>query len=74
MASAPPCQAAQYPWPLYTSISIANTISTLQFYGPMAWFHHGLDLKAPAGTPVYAPTGGIVAVGYDDPRVKIPYT
>lgn len=74
MASDPPCQAAQYPWPVHTSISIVNTISTLQFYGPMAGFHHGLDLKSPAGTPVYAPIGGIVDVGYYYPRVKVPYT
>lgn len=74
MLSDPPCQAAHYPWPVHTPLSIANTMSTLQFYGPMAGFHHGLDLKAPAGTPVYAPTGGRVEVGYYYPRVKVPCT
>lgn len=74
LVSGPPCRAAQYPWPVHTPIFLANTMSTLQFYGPMAGFHHGLDLKAPAGTPVYAPTGGRVEVGYYYPRVKVPYT
>lgn len=71
------CWGAQYPqyqWPVHTSFSIINTISTLQFYGPMPGFHHGVDLKAPAGTPVYAPVGGIVGMGYYYPRVKVPYT
>ena len=38
----------------------------------MAGFRHGLDLKAPAGTPVYAPIGGRVEVGDDYPRVHAP--
>ncbi len=68
------CWPAQYSWPVHDSFMIVNTISTLQFYGPTPGFHHGVDLQAPAGTPVYAPVGGIVGMGYYYPRAQVPYT
>ena len=51
-----------------------DTISTLQIYGSTPGFHHGVDLQAPAGTKVYAPVGGTIAVGYYYPRYRTPYT
>jgi len=32
---------------------------------PSKHVHTGIDLAAPAGTPIYAATGGLVRVGYD---------
>jgi len=32
---------------------------------PSLHVHTGLDLAAPSGTPIYAATGGLVRVGYD---------
>ncbi|MGY6277433.1 M23 family metallopeptidase [Methylomonas sp. MgM2] len=64
----------QYVWPIKDAYSIMDTISTLQFYGGRPGFHHGLDIKAAAGTAVYAPVGGSVAIGYYYPRAKTPYT
>ncbi len=63
-----------YNWPVHDSFTIIDTISTLQFYGPTPGFHHGLDIHAPAGTPVYAPVGGTVGMGYYYPRAQVPYT
>lgn len=67
-------EASQFHWPLHRPFAIVNTISTLQFYGPTPGFHHGLDMHAPAGTPVYAPVGGVVGIGYYYPRIKVPFT
>jgi len=33
---------------------------------PSRHVHTGIDLAAPAGTPIYAATGGLVRVGYDE--------
>lgn len=72
--SAPAGQALPYNWPVHDAFTIIDTVSTLQFYGPTPGFHHGLDIHAPAGTPVYAPVGGAVGMGYYYPRVQVPYT
>ena len=53
--------------------SVMNTISTLQFYGDKAGFHHGLDLQASAGTKFFAPVGGVVDTRYYY-RIQSPYT
>ena len=53
--------------------SVMNTISTLQFYGNKAGFHHGLDLQASAGTKFFAPVGGVVDTRYYY-RIQSPYT
>src|SRR5512140_747934 len=66
--------ASRYNWPVHGAFTIINTVSTLQFYGTTPGFHHGLDMHAPAGTPVYAPVGGIVGAGYYYPRAQVPYT
>lgn len=63
-----------YPWPVRENFAIMNTVSTLQFYGPAAGFHHGADMRAPAGTKVYAPVGGKIGHGYYYPPRKTPYT
>jgi len=61
-------------WPLSSEpIRVMNTLSTLQHYGPKAGFHHGLDLRKAAGTPVFAPVTGKVSTGYYYRR-KTPYT
>ncbi len=67
-------QAPPYNWPVHDAFTIINTVSTLQFYGSTPGFHHGLDLHAPAGTPVYTPVGGAVGMGYYYPREQVPYT
>ena len=53
--------------------SVMNTISTLQFYGDKAGFHHGLDLQASAGTKFVAPVRGVVDTRYYY-RIQSPYT
>lgn len=67
-------QVLPYNWPVHDSFTIMDTVSTLQFYGPTPGFHHGLDMRAPAGTPVYAPVAGVVGMGYYYPRAQVPYT
>jgi hypothetical protein len=48
-----------YPWP-FALTSIGHTIASYQNYGGSAYFHHGIDIMAPADTPVSTPTGGKV--------------
>ncbi len=67
-------QTLPYDWPVHDAFTIIDTVSTLQFYGPTPGFHHGLDMHAPAGTPVYAPVAGVVGMGYYYPRAQVPYT
>lgn len=58
-------KAGEVEWPMPGQEAVLmNTISTLQFYGPKAGFHHGLDLVAPAGTRVVAPVSGKIETGY----------
>jgi hypothetical protein len=73
-AAASSGQAPPYNWPVHDSFTIIDTVSTLQFYGPTPGFHHGLDINAPAGTPIYAPVDGVVGMGYYYPRAQVPYT
>jgi hypothetical protein len=67
-------RAAVHPWPLKVPFTVMDTLSTLQDYGGTPGFHHGLDLQAPAGTPVYAPVAGKVTLDYYYPRARSPYT
>ncbi len=72
--SARPQTAARVPWPLRAPFVVMNTIATLQYYGDRPGFHHGVDLRAAAGSKVYAPVSGAVGAGYYYPRYKSPYT
>ncbi len=47
-------------WPLCAPFQVMSTLSKLVFYGSAPGFHHGLDLRAAAGTPVHTPVGGVV--------------
>ncbi|MBN1981183.1 MAG: peptidoglycan DD-metalloendopeptidase family protein, partial [Chitinivibrionales bacterium] len=48
---------AVYAWPLqFQSVGWNN--SSFQAYGSDPYFHHGVDFRAPAGTPVYTTSGG----------------
>ncbi len=67
-------QSVPYNWPVHDPFTIMDTVSTLQFYGPTPGFHHGIDMRAPAGTAVYAPVAGVVGMGYYYPRAQVPYT
>ena len=49
----------QHPWP-FKPLSIAHNIASYQNYGSGAYFHHGIDIRADAGTSVYASAGGLV--------------
>ncbi len=53
----------RYPWPVKV-LSIGHTIASYQNYSfggpPSPYFHHGLDIRADAGTDVLASTGGQV--------------
>ena len=64
---------ARAAWPLKAPFTVMNTIATLQYYGDQPGFHHGVDLRAAAGSKVYAPVSGAVGAGYYYPRHKIPY-
>lgn len=50
-------------WP-FPPLSIGHTMASYQRYGWEAYFHHGLDIRGAAGTPVLAAVGGeVVNVG-----------
>ena len=51
---------AIYPWP-FPPLSIGHTNASYQDYGGQPYFHHGLDIRGNAGTPVLASVGGRVA-------------
>lgn len=48
-----------YMWPVKV-LSIGHTIASYQNYGSGAYFHHGLDIRADAGSDVVASVGGKV--------------
>ncbi len=48
-----------YPWP-HPVLSIGHNTASFQHYGGSPYFHHGLDIRADAGTDVFASTGGKV--------------
>lgn len=54
----------RHPWP-YDLLSIGHTMASFQSYGwGEPYFHHGLDIRGDAGTPVLAAVGGkVVNVG-----------
>jgi len=53
----------RYPWPVKV-LSIGHTIASFQSYNfggpPAPYFHHGLDIRAEAGSDVLASVGGEV--------------
>ena len=51
----------RYPWPVAIQ-SIGHTMASYQRYGGLdgAYFHHGLDIRADAGSAVLAAAGGTV--------------
>lgn len=49
----------RHPWPVDV-LSIGHTIASYQFYGGVPYFHHGLDIRADAGSDVLAAAGGVV--------------
>lgn len=46
-----------HPWP-FDPLSIGHSNASYQFYGGEPYFHHGLDIRGPAGTAVVASAGG----------------
>jgi hypothetical protein len=48
-----------YDWPV-NILSIGHTMASYQYYGGAPYFHHGLDIRADAGTDVIAAVGGKV--------------
>jgi hypothetical protein len=55
----PRAEHAVYPWP-FALQSMGHAIQSYQYYGGSPYFHHGLDIMAPAGTYVYTRSGGQV--------------
>jgi len=54
---------AEIPWPVYpdsTVHRIGNSYGEFQYYGGSPYLHPGIDIMAPAGTPVYAVKAGYV--------------
>lgn len=49
----------RHPWPVTLS-SIGHTTASYQNYGGSPYFHHGLDIRAEAGSDVIASVGGKV--------------
>lgn len=49
----------RHPWP-FPLLSIGHTNASYQSYGGEPYFHHGLDIRGDAGTPVVASAGGKV--------------
>ncbi|NBX68945.1 MAG: hypothetical protein EBR01_08290 [Proteobacteria bacterium] len=54
-------QRIRYPWPVKL-LSIGHTMASYQRYGGLggAYFHHGLDIRADAGSDVLASVGGTI--------------
>ena len=47
-------------WPVREPFSIGGLFQDFQNYASIPYFHGGVDLRVPAGTPVYAPVKGRV--------------
>ncbi len=55
------------PWPFSPTNKphpLAHTHHQYQYYGGSAYFHHGIDIREPAYSPLYAPRGGKVVSLY----------
>ncbi|MEI6833025.1 MAG: peptidoglycan DD-metalloendopeptidase family protein [bacterium] len=52
-------ESSKYPWPVELK-SIGHNTASYQNYGGDPYFHHGLDIRADAGTDVLASVGGQV--------------
>lgn len=53
----PASEHAVYDWP-FALESIGHAIQSYQYYGGSPYFHHGLDIMAPAGANVSTRSGG----------------
>ncbi len=55
------------PWPFYPTNRphpLAHTHHQYQYYGGSPYFHHGIDIRVPAHSTIYAPMGGKVVSLY----------
>ncbi len=60
MATAPAtAPQSTHPWP-FPPLSIGHTSASYQNYSGEPYFHHGLDVRGAAGTPILAAVGGRV--------------
>ncbi|WP_372364650.1 peptidoglycan DD-metalloendopeptidase family protein [Candidatus Uabimicrobium sp. HlEnr_7] len=56
-------QRAQYNWPFKPfgkSCPVGHISHSYQHYSGEPYFHHGIDIRMPANTPIYSSTGGKV--------------
>jgi len=59
LTDAATASAKIHPWP-FAPLSIGHTNASYQHYTGFPYFHHGLDIRGNAGTPVLASAGGKV--------------
>jgi hypothetical protein len=49
-----------WPFPGDTPFTLGHAIQSYQYYGGTPYFHHGIDIMAEDGTPIYSRSGGQV--------------